>query len=142
MKFPESVKVGPYKFTVTMCDRISTTVTLDKDASPIEILRFGEINYVDLDIKINTSCLPMQRWDTLIHEVLHAISSVIGDNNELTEDQVQAISPYLLAFLVDNGFLEVEELTIREQHARQVALEANPEVPLGGYIVSAPVKAD
>ena len=135
MKFPEKVRIGPLWFDVVMCDRISAPRGDNAYGH-----RFGEIDFAHLEIRICAVSKASQRWETLLHEVLHGFSSEVPDGLELTEDQIVAISPYLMSFLLDNGFLEIEELTEYEERVREHALEINDDMFTSKYILSTPVK--
>lgn len=105
---PESVRIGPFTYRIDLIGIVD-----DNDPRLV-----GEIRYGEDRILISTMETPLGRWDTLIHEVLHAISRLVPENLQLSEAHIEAFTPYLTSFLLDIGFLRPETLTGEEDRER------------------------
>ena len=90
MKIPETVKVGPFNFTVTMMS------TLEE---------LGCTFYDKQEIWIRDDLTDDGGRETFFHEVLHAISLVYC-NDELTEANIRQMSIGLYQVLKDNNLLK------------------------------------
>lgn len=120
MKIPTEVKVGPFRYPVRFYRRIQAR----PDCNPSEPLTdlWGQFANMESEIRIAEHAGHMARWNTFFHEVLHAMSENMHD--PLREDQVTVLAPILLAFLLDNGFLVLDDLTDEEETYRRVAVAA------------------
>lgn len=62
--------------------------------------QMGECRSDRLELVVSLSLVPDQQRDTLLHEVIHAISETVKLN--LTEEQVHALGGLLFAVFRDN----------------------------------------
>ena len=62
-------------------------------------------------ISINDKIPPesMAAWTTLIHEVVHAIDSIVAIECDMGEKDVDRIAAGVLSFLIENEFLKESE---------------------------------
>lgn len=98
------VKVGPIRYRIT------------EDSSEIEEGRCGVTYKQTARIRINPSLSADVRKETLLHEMLHAICSICGidDEDRLTEEEwISRVSPILLMVLQENPDL-LSELGIHD----------------------------
>ena len=94
MKLPDSVKVGPYTYTVTVVPDLA--MFADKNET-VE----GRIHFPNRTIEIRDgNALPIK---TLIHEAIHAIENAYAF--ELKEQNVIRLANGLYEFLVSNDLL-------------------------------------
>ena len=58
-------------------------------------------------IKVNEKIPPgsMAAWTTLVHEVIHAIDSIVAVECEMGEKDVDRLAAGFLSFLIENDFL-------------------------------------
>lgn len=102
MKLPKRIRVGPVVYRV---HRERAAVKTD-DVEPRESL-YGYCNNVDLAIYVTDDAADGQIRDTVLHEILHAITShadvipLLGDKDD-DERLVRALAPWLLMLLRDN----------------------------------------
>ena len=96
---PKSVQVGPFRFRIETDDVAKITLT---DAH-------GETDIERLVIRLHPDRNPMIIRETLLHETLHACSSVAGLDHELgaelEEKVVRRLATILLDVLIRNGKL-------------------------------------
>jgi len=90
VKIPETVKVGPFNFTITMMK------TLEE---------LGCTFYDKQEIWIRDDLSEDGARETFFHEVLHAISLVYC-NDELSESHIRQMSIGLYQVLKDNNLLK------------------------------------
>lgn len=77
---------------VTICG-IPHKVVLCKDSFDNSALHLGYIKYADAEIRINQDAVPELQMQTLFHEMLHGMLTLIGRNDEAQDEQfVQALS--------------------------------------------------
>lgn len=103
---PTHVKVGLYVYTVTQDGEAWAKYVNDGTAKD----RMGFSDHNLLIIAVNPGVSPMQKADTLLHEVLHAcwwngsIGSLeaLSDNADHEEFIISHMSPWLLMVLRDN----------------------------------------
>lgn len=90
---PESVRVGPYTFTITVFPEI------------IETGAYGDTHVSKTAIRYSPDLSPAMERATILHEVLHATAHSVGidDTAELNQETwIQRIDGALLAVLCDN----------------------------------------
>ena len=87
------IKVGPYNYTVK-AEVPENSEGFDKDM-------WGDVRHDLLRIRINKYANSEVSMVTLVHEVLHAIGFMIGE--QISEPLVAAFSPILLMVLEENG---------------------------------------
>jgi len=95
LKLPETVKVGPFIYTVEAHEFSEEDDTL------------GQCMTDDLLIQVETSHPDSVVKNTLLHEIFHAIYDLQGLNDENEEEQiVYAMSNGLQLVLLDNPGLK------------------------------------
>lgn len=105
MNIPKQVKIGCYVYDV---------LPFDEDIASMKGV-YGEINYVDSVIQIDTSRQDSRQVETLLHEILHGIFDAYniqpGDDEERV---VTTMARGLFQVLRDNQ--EVANLFLPEIH--------------------------
>lgn len=91
----KNVKIGCHTFTVSEVECVNKFTP-----------RKGEINFYDRAIRIDSGMTTSDKFETLIHEVLHGISEFF--QAELTEEQTQRMGAGLAMVLVDNPEIMAE----------------------------------
>ena len=86
MSIPPTVKVGPHTYQI----RLHALENLS-----------GDCDTDRLRIRIDRSMRGSQRRDTLLHEVLHAITSMTGLDHELGDSTDEAVARRLAPALLD-----------------------------------------
>lgn len=92
---PESVVVGPYRYTV----RIEDTPFVDDQGTGVLC---GQHNPNEGLIRVLRGSAD-RMFVTLWHEMLHAIDDVAG--TELSEDEINRLAPVLVGALFANGYV-------------------------------------
>lgn len=71
-------------------------------------------------ISINDKIPPdsMAAWTTLIHEVLHAIDSVVALEGDMSEKDIDRIAAGVLSFLIENEFLRDAEAVKKRRNTK------------------------
>lgn len=87
------IKVGPYNYTVK-AEVPENSEGFDKDM-------WGDVRHDLLRIRINKYANPEVNMVTLMHEILHALGFMIGE--QIPEPMVAALSPMLVMVLEENG---------------------------------------
>lgn len=93
-RLPKTVRVGPYRYRL----RFDTAV----DGAS----RLAETDYINREIRFGTLCNERERPSSLIHELLHAVSSAYCV--ELKEQQLAALANGLAQALIDIRLLPEE----------------------------------
>jgi len=102
IRLPESVKIAWHSFTIRY-------PYIFRETSEI----WGQCDHGTKEIRIsNLDCGGQQRpasgiYVTLIHELLHAIDGVSGQN-VFDEPKIVALSELIYQVLTDNGWLKVD----------------------------------
>ena len=95
MKFPKSIKVGASVYEV------SIDTELDHELAGNH--RYGEINYTLRRIALSTKFLDEEKRDTLMHEVVHAITKHMGiDWGDEDEQLTRQLTNGLMMVFNDN----------------------------------------
>lgn len=98
---PAVVQIGPLPFAV-VCDKAAMDAASTEAG---ESLR-GETDHHTLQITLLPGMAPAKEAETLLHEVLHGCSSVVGIVDDLGEKEeekmVARLAPALLAVLRSN----------------------------------------
>jgi len=103
MKLPKTIKIGGHQYKVVFpyvfTERFDRTGDHDGDSKIIRIVEeLGNIKRADSAIIV-----------TLIHEILHAISQVAGNdmfNGDVGETRIEALSEGIYQVLMDNPKLK------------------------------------
>lgn len=90
----DKIKIGWKEYDVVLTEPICT---LAEDTAE----RYGEIDFDNLVININSQVSKEEQKNTLIHEVLHGIENMYGI--DLGEDKVDRLSNALYTVLKDNN---------------------------------------
>lgn len=99
MNIPEQIKVGPFRFRV-LADS-AEAVKMKVESGQAE--RIGETHRHRLTIVVDPGLAPDMIAESLLHEVMHAVFTVIPTNEKLTEERfIQLIAPTLLGVLREN----------------------------------------
>ncbi len=87
------IKVGPYNYTIK-AEVPENSEGFDKDM-------WGDVRHDLLRIRINKYSSAEVNMVTLMHEVLHALGFMIGE--QVPEPMIAALSPLLVMVLEENG---------------------------------------
>jgi Zn-dependent peptidase ImmA (M78 family) len=98
MKLPETLKITPYVYRV---------VPVTKLCSADHRRMYGQCDTENLEIRVDDANNEQHMRQTLLHEVLHAISN--HGNLGIDEDTTERLANGMLAFLSDNGWLRGPE---------------------------------
>ncbi len=98
MKIPNSVKIGPYTYTVELHDKV-----LDDHNEEL----YGHIIYGPQQIKIQSGLSTERTAAIFFHESLYGLDEVVSIG--LSEKQVERLAPALLSFLLDNHLLRDDD---------------------------------
>lgn len=100
MKYPETLKIGPFVWAIERPYRIRR-----REPEGLQD-RWGEIDYTAEVIRVVQYAGPSQRVSTLIHEALHGIAYAYGiKDEELSEETIGKLAPGVYDFLLANGLL-------------------------------------
>ena len=116
VRIPEEVTIGPYRYRVIVSDKIVSSKGEDMagfSSTSSEI------------IELWSGMTARGRYEVFVHEALHAMSNMLPYHLQLTEDHVQALAPYLTAFMFQVGRFEPEPLTEFEEAARKLVFAAS-----------------
>lgn len=107
MKLPEKVKIGSQIYAVRFPHSFTEVTDFNGQHD-------GERNEIRIrEIEFGGSKRPNSKiMVTFIHEILHAIDSQTGHrifDNDSGEQAISGISNGILSFLLDNGYLKLEE---------------------------------
>jgi len=101
MKLPETVRVGPFVYTVKLDDSLIDDRTNDG--------AWGLTRHQDQEILLKGSLHPMQHAETLTHEMLHVVWGLTALRKDFVRDDqekiVTALAPIMLMVLRDNPAL-------------------------------------
>ena len=99
VKLPETLRITPYTYRV-----VPVTKLLNTDHCRM----YGECDTANLEIRLDDGNNDQHMRQTLLHEVLHAISNhaTLG----IEEDTIERLANGMLAFLTDNGWLREDVL--------------------------------
>ena len=95
VKVPREIKSGPYPYSITL----SPDLKLNEGC-------WGTTHYVRRVVRIDSGLPLIERNQTLLHEVLHVISSTY--QCALDEDNVERIANGLSEFLFNNLGIELD----------------------------------
>jgi hypothetical protein len=98
LHIPDQVKIGPYIYTITYHDEL-----YDSQGQSM----WGQVLYETQVIKLLKGISPERQGAVFIHEALHAMAELTG--NQLPEEIHTALSVALYSFLRDNDFLKRRE---------------------------------
>ena len=93
---PATIQVGPFTYTVHV-DKARMNQACRDDHTDL----LGRCEHRTLDIDIDPDQAPGQMADTLLHELLHALTDVTGLANEWDEDREEAVVRRLSPVLLD-----------------------------------------
>lgn len=100
LALPDVSKIGPYRYQ---------TEYLSEPFKPLDDPKgedlIGESCHLAHKIRVMQS-EPRRMFVIYMHEILHALDDMVEAG--LTEKQVSRLSPALVSFLLDNGFLQEE----------------------------------
>lgn len=88
-----TIKVGPYNYSIK-AEVPESSEGFDKDM-------WGDVRHDLLRIRINKYSKPEVSMVTLMHEVLHCLGFMVGE--QVPEEMIAAISPLLVMVLEENG---------------------------------------
>jgi hypothetical protein len=99
VKIPESVKVGPFTYTVEFVDDLADDADRNRKL-------YGQCRYGDQKILISRGTNPDSNLATFLHELIHAIDFTMQAG--LKEKQVDRVAVGLTMVLRDNPQLREE----------------------------------
>jgi hypothetical protein len=118
VKFPKSLKIGPYVWAVDRPKRIRR-----REGDGVRD-RWGEIDYTAETIRVVDYAGPSQRVETLLHEALHAVAYAYGLGEDvLSEETIGRLSPGITDMLITNGLLVDFEFTDVEREEWLAAVD-------------------
>lgn len=88
-----TVKIGPYTY------KIQADVPEDTDGFDHDM--WGDVRHDLLRIRINKYANPQVSMVTLIHEILHCLGFMMGE--QISEPMIAQLSPLLIMALEENG---------------------------------------
>lgn len=94
MRIPESVKIGPFTYTVEWVDDLTDDADRNRKL-------YGQCHYGQQKIRLSKAVNPDSNTATFLHELMHAIDFVMQIG--LKEKQVDRIATGLAMVLLDNN---------------------------------------
>lgn len=103
---PKIVKVGPFDYQL-----VKDQAAIDRCSAESQEVRLGECDTEKQRITLSPKLAPQMEVDTALHEVLHAISDMVGLasdlGGEVEEKVIRRLSPAILDTLRRNpGFVK------------------------------------
>ena len=96
-EMPQRISVGPHSYVV-----VKDQAELDRKSIERQIVGpQGHHDPVALRILVTEQQAPGQQRDTLLHEVLHALTEMTGLHNEWSEEKEEAVVRRLTPALLD-----------------------------------------
>lgn len=95
MNIPKKLKVGGHEYIVEITKSYEESKGHEN---------WGRTNHAKLKIYIDQELSETKKEETFIHELLHAVDNLMGNN--LKEGQVEKIANGLYAVLKDNNLLK------------------------------------
>lgn len=96
MNPPTSIKVGPFRFSVSLDGRRMSEVAVNRQ-------RIGQTDLIHGTIHIEPDMPEQHQRETLLHEVIHAVHYVVNAPEKMTQEEaVSNTAPMLLDVLQSN----------------------------------------
>lgn len=110
VSLPQEVTIGAFRYAVTYPDTI-----VDEEDNEMS----GFLSTSNEVMEIWSGLTARGRFETIVHEAFHAISDQIPYPLALSEEQIQAISPYMTALMYQLGHFEPTPLYVLQETRRQ-----------------------
>jgi len=100
MSIPKTIQVGPFKFTVLVIDNINEKFAelnpqkdqVIEDSNLLISITYGFVSFKELTIFLSSEQKYGRLSETLFHEVLHVVWSVVGGWAYLDADEERIVS--------------------------------------------------